>query len=236
MINLKKTKNILFLFCHPDDETLAAGGTISRLKREGKNIFLAFSGMGIQSRYEIGKNKKKSSLVNQKNKMDRDIKKVLKIYKINKNNFFAGNFPDNRFDTVPLLEIIKWCEKLIKKIKPEIIFTHHKGCTNIDHRRLYEATIVATRPNPVNKINVFSSEILSSTGYLKPSKFEPNLFIKLSKKDIDTKIKAMNCYTTEKRKYPHPRSSEVIKALSVLRGAYSGNEFAEGFMIENLFF
>ena len=165
MINLNKIKNVLFMFCHPDDETLGAGGTINKFKRSGKNIFLALSGMGIQSRHKLVTKQRDFKLNSQKN----------------------------------------------------------------------EAIIVATRPNPKNKISVFSSEILSSTGYLKPSKFEPNLFIELSKKDIQAKIKAMNCYTTEKRKYPHPRSPEAIKALSMLRGAYSGNKYAEGFLVENLF-
>ena len=235
MINLNKIKNVLFMFCHPDDETLGAGGTINKFKRSGKNIFLALSGMGIQSRHKLVTKQRDFKLNSQKNKIAKDLQKVLKIYKIKNNNFIVGNFPDNKSDTIPLLDIIKWCEEVIDKTKPEIIFTHHKGCTNIDHRRLYEAIIVATRPNPKNKISVFSSEILSSTGYLKPSKFEPNLFIELSKKDIQAKIKAMNCYTTEKRKYPHPRSPEAIKALSMLRGAYSGNKYAEGFLVENLF-
>ena len=94
--------------------------------------------------------------------------------------------------------------------------------------------MVATRPNPRNKVSVISAEILSSTGYLKPINFEPNFHIKISKKDLDTKIKAMNTYSTEKRSSPHPRSSDVIKSLSILRGSYSGNEYAESFLIENL--
>ena len=156
------------------------------------------------------------------------------IWTIKKKNLFLNNFPDNKSDTIPILDIIKWCEDIINKIKPDVIFTHHRGCTNIDHRRLHEAVVVATRPNPRNKVSVISAEILSSTGYLKPINFEPNFHIKISKKDLDTKIKAMNTYSTEKRSSPHPRSSDVIKSLSILRGSYSGNEYAESFLIENL--
>lgn len=231
MINLKSIKKVLFLFCHPDDETLGSGGTMSRFSREKKNVYLAFSSLGIDSRH---KNNNKALRI-QKKRIKEDLDKVLRLYKIKKKNLFSNNFPDNKSDTVPLLEIIKWCENLISKIKPDIIFTHHKGCTNIDHRKLYEAVVVASRAEPKKKIAIISSEILSSTGYLKPANFEPNLFIKLNKKDLTTKIKAMETYSTEKRSYPHPRSSEVLRSLCVLRGSYSGNELAEAFIIENLY-
>ena len=112
MINLKSIKKVLFLFCHPDDETLGSGGTMSRFSREKKNVYLAFSSLGIDSRH---KNNNKALRI-QKKRIKEDLDKVLRLYKIKKKNLFSNNFPDNKSDTVPLLEIIKWCENLISKI------------------------------------------------------------------------------------------------------------------------
>ena len=40
---------------------------------------------------------------------------------------------DNENDSRPLLDLIKWCENIIKKTRPDLILTHHRNCTNIDH-------------------------------------------------------------------------------------------------------
>jgi LmbE family N-acetylglucosaminyl deacetylase len=56
------------------------------------------------------------------------------------------DFPDNRFDTVPLLDIIKVIEKEKVNFIPEVIFTHHGGDVNIDHQRTFQAVITACRP------------------------------------------------------------------------------------------
>ena len=95
--------------------------------------------------------------------------------------------------------------------------------------------LTALRPNKNSRVAIFSSEILSSTGYLNPTKWEPNFFITLEKKDLDKKLVAMKLYKNEIRNYPHPRSLEGIKSLAKLRGMYSGNLYAEAFMIEKLY-
>ena len=80
------------------------------------------------------------------NKLKQDTARALKNFDIKKNNIYFGNFPDNSNDSLPLIELVYWVESLIKKIKPDTIFTHSKYCTNIDHKYLNQATIVACRP------------------------------------------------------------------------------------------
>lgn len=226
---LKNYKNILCLFSHPDDETLAAGGLLSIARNNKTEVNVAFSNTGITSRNQSLQSKKRGLL-----KLKRYTFDAMSIFNINKKNIFFGKFPDNQSDKVPLLEIIKWCEDIIKKTKPDLILTHHVNCTNIDHRILHEAVITATRPNLNEKYTVLSCEILSSTGYLKPTNFEPNLYLRLSEKNLKDKMSAIKKYKSEIRKYPHPRSVEIIKALSMLRGSESGNKLAEAFVVNKL--
>ena len=226
---LKNYKKILCLFSHPDDETLGAGGLLSIAKSNKTKVSVAFSNTGINSRKQNLQLRKKAILTLRKNTFA-----AMSVFNINKKNIFFGKFPDNQSDDVPLLKIIKWAENIIKKTKPDLILTHHINCTNIDHRMLHEAVITATRPNLKEKYTVLSCEILSSTGYLRPTNFEPNLYLNLSEKNLNDKTVAIKKYTSEIRKYPHPRSVEIIKALSMLRGSESGNKYAEAFVINKL--
>tara|TARA_B100000029_G_scaffold19963_1_gene20261 strand:+ start:2214 stop:2909 length:696 start_codon:yes stop_codon:yes gene_type:complete len=229
---ISKFKNALTFFAHPDDETLAAGATIKRLSREGCRINVAIPNTGVHSRRDF-----QNIEIRNKNlsKLQKDCFKALKILGVKEKNIFLGSFSDNEIDKHTLLELIQWFEKIIKKVKPDIIFTHHRFCTNIDHQYCHEAAVVASRPNTKTHIPVLCGEVPSSTGYLKPVQWEPNLFIKVTTEDVKAKIKAMQTYKDEARPDPHPRSPEVLKSLAKVRGSESGYYFAEAFMIQKIF-
>tara|TARA_B100001175_G_C19478298_1_gene625619 strand:- start:98 stop:781 length:684 start_codon:yes stop_codon:yes gene_type:complete len=226
---IKNYKNVLAFFAHPDDETLAAGATIKLLTSTGSKVTVAIPSTGIFSR---------SNQVNQNKKLNllrKNCLKALKILGINKSNIYFGEFSDNEMDKHTLLELVKWLEKIIKKIKPDLVLTHHRFCTNIDHQYCHEAAVVATRSNTKSHIPLISCEVPSSTGYLKPTQWEPNLYVEVKKKHLDAKIKAMQAYHEEKRSNPHPRSPEVLRAIAKVRGSESGYMLAESFMIEKIY-
>jgi len=230
---MSKFKNILTFFAHPDDETLAAGATINKLSKEGANIHVAIPNTGVNARKNIENDKiRKEKFLNLQN----DCLKALSKIGIKKENIFFGKFLDNESDKHSLLELINWFEEILKKVKPDVIFTHHRYCTNIDHRYCHEAAVVATRPDVNLHIPVICGEVPSSTGYLKPVNWEPNFFVELSENDINKKIEAMQTYKDEARPDPHPRSPEVLKALAKVRGSESGYLYAEAFMIQKTFF
>ncbi len=231
MLDKKIFKRTLFIYAHPDDEVLGAGGTINRLNRlKGNQTFVLITNTGITSRIE-NKSKSKSKI----NLLRKDSIKAITKLGVAKKNIFFGDFLDNKSDALPLLDLIQFIEEKIQVIKPTAVFTHHRLCTNIDHQYCNRAVLTALRPNKNSKVAIFSSEILSSTGYLNPTKWEPNFFITLEKKDLDKKLVAMKLYKNEIRNYPHPRSLEGIKSLAKLRGMYSGSLYAEAFMIEKLY-
>jgi|TARA_B100000287_G_scaffold435312_1_gene503005 LmbE family N-acetylglucosaminyl deacetylase len=214
-------KNIGAIFAHPDDEVLGCGGTIAKYSLEGHKVSILILATGLTSR---------------KNTNDLSIKALrdesIKSSKImGANSITFENFPDNMMDTVPLLDVVKKIESFIKKKKIEIIFTHNHDDLNIDHSVVNKAVITACRPIE-KKINVYACEILSSSewNFDSDDTFKPNTFIDIGE-TIKKKIKAMECYKSEIRNFPHPRSIEGIKNLSKLRGSQSNLNYAEAFRL-----
>lgn len=231
-MNISDCKTVLAFFAHPDDETLAAGATLSKLNRCGADIHIAIPATGVHSRRNTASRKSRDT---QLGVLRKDCAKACSVFGVDASNIYLGDFPDNEMDKGSLLEVIHWLESIIDKVKPDLILTHHRYCTNIDHQYCHEAVVVASRPSAGVHIPVLCGEVPSSTGYLKPAQWEPNLYIDVSEDDLAAKIRAMQSYRGEARPDPHPRSPEVLRALAKVRGSESGFFFAEAFMIQKTF-
>ncbi|MGB9855719.1 MAG: PIG-L deacetylase family protein [Caldisericum exile] len=218
--------NNLIIAAHPDDEVLGCGGTIARLFDEGQKVFVAILGEGITSRY----NDRKEVDINVLEKLKQSSEKAACLLGID--DLFFFNLPDNRFDTIPLLEIVKIIESVIYKIKPETIFTHHGGDLNIDHAITNRATLTAVRPITDNVVKtIYAYEVPSSTEWAFGqfnNTFKPNVFIDISK-TLEKKIEAMLCYETEVKKFPHPRSPEALRTIAKRWGSVVGKDAVEAF-------
>ncbi len=234
MINLKQYKKVLTFFAHPDDESLAAGATIKKLTSidVGAEVHVAIPATGIHSRRNLQDEYQRD---NDMIELNQDCEKAMAVLGIHPKHIYLGNFPDNEMDKHSLLELIHWLEEIISKVKPDLILTHHRYCTNIDHQYCHDAVVVATRPGLNDHVTVLCGEVPSSTGYLRPVQWEPNFYIEVSESDVESKIKAMESYKGEARPDPHPRSREVLRALAKVRGSESGFYFAESFMISKIF-
>jgi len=139
------------------------------------------------------------------------------------------NFSDNRFDRMPLLDVVRVIERAIEKIKPEIIFTHRERTLNIDHQIAYKAVVTATRPLPAMVVRqVYSFEVLSSSEWAYPLDFSPNVFFDITM-TIALKLKALKAYASEIREFPHPRSVEGVKLNAKTWGMKLGARYVEAF-------
>ena len=206
-------KHILILAAHPDDETLGCGGTIKRLTKDNNNYIklLTFTnGEGARNN----------------NKDRREILEKVCL-KLGINEFLCGDFPDNKLDSVPLLSLVKFIENNITFI-PDIIFTHHRNCNNIDHVLVYKATITAFRPQNGIPIKMLSYFIPSSTDYNPFNDFRGQIYYNIEE-TIKDKLECLQLYDDEMRKYPHTRSYENIKNLSKVWGSEVCLKFAEKF-------
>ena len=209
------SKNVLILAAHPDDETLGCGATIKKLSQEGHNIQLLTFTDGVGSRGSDGN----------RNEVLEKCCHFLGIH-----SYAYGSFPDNQMDSVPLLDICKFIDNNIVTA-PDIIFTHHSNCLNIDHQLVYRATLTVFRPQSGDNIKMYSYYVPSSTDYNPFSHFDGNVYYDVAKyKDI--KLKCLReCYGEEMREYPHTRSYENIENLMKVWGSEVGLEYAEKFKL-----
>ncbi len=219
-----KNKKILIVAAHPDDEILGCGGTIARLVKEGNEAYTLILGEGKTARDDVRDKSRHSTEISELKKEALEANKVLDIKDV-----ILFDFPDNRFDEVAILDIVKTIEKIKLKVKPDIIFTHYKNDLNIDHQIVYKAVITATRPIKGETVKeIYSFEVLSSTEWNYPNKFIPDTYFDITE-TIDKKLKAMSFYKTELKNFPHPRSLEGIKLNASYWGMKVGLKYAEVF-------
>jgi LmbE family N-acetylglucosaminyl deacetylase len=216
----------LVIAAHPDDEVLGCGGTIARLAAEGETVCIAILGEGITSRQP---QRLKANALSVKTLSERS-HQVAKM--LGATDVFNYSLPDNRFDTVPLLDVTKIIEELVSRVKPDVVFTQHGGDLNIDHVVTFRATLTATRPMAGGKVRaVYAYEVASSTewalGQFEP-RFHPNVFFDISE-TLEKKISAMQSYESEVRCFPHPRSAEALRASAQRWGSVVGVAAAEAF-------
>lgn len=144
------------------------------------------------------------------------------------------SLPDNRMDGMELLDIVRIVEAEIERHRPDLVFTHHAGDVNVDHRVLHDAVITACRPQPGHSVGtLLFFEVPSSTEWRPAAsgmQFAPDYFFDVTD-FLDRKLEALNAYAPEMRVFPHPRSIKAVEHLAGWRGAMIGCAAAEAFML-----
>jgi LmbE family N-acetylglucosaminyl deacetylase len=217
---------ILVVAAHPDDEVLGCGGSIARFVQEGHEVHIAIMGEGITSRHA----QPQEADTDQLSRLHQQAHAAAST--LTAKDVVLCKLPDNRLDTVSLLDVVKLVENLLQKLKPEVVYTHHPGDLNIDHGVVHRAVLTATRPTTGQTVReIYSFEVPSSTEWafqqLEPT-FHPNVFIDVSG-TLETKIEALACYESETRTFPHPRSPEALRAIAARWGSVVGCQAAEAF-------
>lgn len=215
---------VLTVAAHPDDETLGAGGTMARLAAEGHEVWSCILSDGVTSRH---------GYVELQQECARRAADILAVANV----VFCG-LPDQRLDSLALLDVITPIEKCIAELQPQVVFTHFMEDANQDHRAVFRATVVATRPSEGSSLrSVLCYETASSTEWAPPfpgTVFAPNVFVDISS-TLPTKLAAMRAYedtySNEMRPFPHPRSYEALEAYARRHGAAAGVRAAEPFML-----
>lgn len=222
--------NVLVVAAHPDDEILGCGGTIAmHALLQGAQVHVLIMAEGITAR-DITRNREQHepSL----SKLAQAAHQANRI--VGTTTLELLSFPDNRLDSVDLLDLVKAVEEVITKHDPSIVYTHHRGDVNIDHQRVHEAVIAACRPQPLCGVKrLLFFEVASSTEWQPPfsgQPFAPNWFVNISG-TLDHKLKALEAYASEMRAFPHPRSLKAIECLAHWRGATVGVQAAEAFVL-----
>ena len=211
-------KSVLVVVAHPDDEAIGCAGTILKHTLNGDKVQILILSDGFSSRLNGEKRDNTAYEVSS----ELGCKKPI-----------LCNFPDNKLDSIPLIDLVKRIEQVISEFSPEIIYTHHVGDLNIDHQITHKAVMTACRPLPNSNVKqIYAFEILSSSEWQTPGYFPfiPNVYVDISNY-IETKKQILIMYGEEMRDFPHSRSIENIINLASLRGASVGINYAEAFML-----
>ncbi len=217
----------LIIAAHPDDEVLGCGGAILKLTAAGAEVHIAFLADGIGAR-NPDPARREAELATRRAAAEAAAR-ILGVASLS-----FDDLPDNRLDSIPVLDITQKVEALIDQHRPTCLFTHHAGDLNIDHRRTHQAVITACRPqrgHPVRTLLCFEQP--SSTEWQPPGSglaFTPHWFVDISA-TLEGKLAALDAYAAELRDWPHPRSRQGIEHLARWRGASVGCDAAEAFML-----
>jgi len=218
---------VLVVAAHPDDEVLGCGGTMARLAAEGHAVHVLILGEGETSRH-AQRGDADAATVRTLGAQAQRAGEILGAESVT-----VKPLPDNRFDGVDLLDIVKVVEQAVTDVGPTLVFTHHAADLNIDHSLTCRAVVTATRPLPGSSVSdVYAFEVNSSTewAFHETTAFRPNTFFDITT-TLDKKLAAISAYEAELRDFPHPRSVEALTAAAQRWGSVSGYGAAEAFQL-----
>ena len=205
---------------HPDDETISMGGTIARLVSNGCEVSVLVVSGHLPPLYPI-----KSFETTRKEAED-----AFKLMGVSYAEF--SKIPATLINEKPTAEINGLISSFIKKTKADTVFIPFPD-RHIDHRIIFDASVVACRPvGDKYPKRVLCYETLSETHWnvpgIEPS-FNPEFYFDISD-FIKIKIKALSLYKSQINGN-HSRSLDACKALALFRGSQNGCKFAEGFKV-----
>jgi LmbE family N-acetylglucosaminyl deacetylase len=219
-------RRVLVVVAHPDDEVLGMGGTLAAHSLAGDVVRILCLTEGSSAQYpedDVRRARKAA-----------DAQRAAAV--LGAESFQHLGLPDMRLDAVPQLELNALVEQEVRTFGPDAVYVVH-GDVNSDHRAVFAAVAVATRPLPAARVR----RVLA---FAPPSSFEwtpaalgtfvPNWFVDIGA-TLEQKLRAFACYETESRPYPHPRSEQALRAHAAFFGSAAGCEAAEPFaLVRNL--
>lgn len=211
---------VLAVAAHADDETLGAGGALATHATAGDELCLLILSTSTVSRPDAD-----HAAVDAHRRACAT--KAAELYGA---HLHLDDLPDNGFDTRPSLEITQRIEDVVRSFAPTIVYTHSAADLSRDHQLVAQATAAATRPAPSSCLStVLAYEVRSATDWGISDVFRPTWYQPLTTAAVETKMEALQIYSTEMRAWPHTRSAEAIRAQLTHRGTQVGVEAAEAF-------
>lgn len=216
--------NILIIAPHHDDEVLGCGGTIIKHHRKGDKIWVAYVTAGWSG---IPKIKSKAEAIRIREKEARNACKILGIKK-------AIFMREENRDISANSAITQKLIRIIREIKPNLIYTPHPDEKDIEHKITYEITKEATWLSKSPYLPKLGSPTKSIETIYLYEVWTPmrNFFLREDITNvIDEKMKALLVY---KSQLEHLNLVDAITGLNMYRGSMVGTskKFAEVFQVE----
>lgn len=218
MTQSRLKNSVLVIAAHPDDEVLGCGGTIALHRNNGDDVRILVVCEGSSLRG-----------VDQGEGDSHHLFAAARELGVARQDVRHLELPDQRLDTMTLTDIISPIEREVRNVLPNIVYCQHGGDVNRDHMLLFKAALVATRPTEPSIQALYAYEAASSTEWAHPRTFIPDTFVDISS-TLEQKLRAMACYQSELRDYPHPRSLEALRHRAHSWGNQNCLDAAEAFM------
>jgi len=211
---------ILVIAPHHDDEVLGVGGTIARHVAEGDRVCVCTVTEGLESQFgAVG--------VAQVRREAQEAHQVLGI-----DCAVELKLPAVHLDRVPQCELNDMLAA--ETADADIVYLPSPVDVNDDHRRVFEAGLVACRPRFESHVHtVLCYETLSETEWGASNSqrsFVPNWYVDITP-FLETKLAALRCYGSQLQPSPAARSLDTVNALAVFRGHTIGVNYAEAFTL-----
>jgi len=209
-------KNILVICAHPDDEVFGAGGTVAKYAAEGYNIDVIIFSYGEQSHPWL----KKHFVIETRIKESKEASKLLGT----KSLLFFGLREGKFAEDVVKKDIYSRLASIIRKKKPEKIFTHSLDDPHPDHSIVHNSVLHSLKESGY-ACGIYTFDIWNPVNIGK-RKF-PRLYIDISK-TFGKKIEALRCFKSQRINAMIPLLWSVyIRAIT--NGIQNGTRFAEVF-------
>jgi LmbE family N-acetylglucosaminyl deacetylase len=216
MTKVEKRGGALAIAAHPDDEVLGCGGVLALHARAGDPVTIVIVCEGESHRYGPGGVDQASHILRAAGQLGvRDVRHL--------------RFQDQALDTLRLTELITPLEKVVREVRPRVVYCQYGGDLNRDHQLLFQASLVAARPTDPFIDAVYAYYTASSTEWAYPRTFVPDTWVDISE-TLPAKLEALACYVSEVRDYPHPRSVKGLEYSARAFGSQVCLEAAEVFM------
>ena len=205
---LTKFKNVYVLAPHTDDGELGAGGTIAKLIEIGANVFyFAFSTAEASIPEGFPRDALKTEVMNATRELGIKKENVLIFdYEVRKLNYARQEILEDLIDRR-------------KTLTPDLVLMPSLNDIHQDHSTIAQEGLRAFKGTTILGYELIWNNLT----------FDTTSFVKLEKKHVQSKVKALEKYETQKgRDY---MSEEFIFALAKTRGVQIGCDYAESFEV-----
>jgi LmbE family N-acetylglucosaminyl deacetylase len=214
---------ILVVAPHPDDETISSGGTLLRHIQERHAVhWLIITRMTREAGYSDARIAVRAL----------EIERVSKAFGMT--SVEKLEFATSELDAIKLSSLVSAVAAVVRKIKPTTVYMPFPGDAHSDHRAVFRAVAATTKWFRYPSVKrLLAYETLSETNVgIDPTErpFQPNVFVDISQ-TLERKLEILQMFEGEIGPFPFPRSLRAVRALAELRGASSGFEAAEAFML-----
>jgi LmbE family N-acetylglucosaminyl deacetylase len=222
LFDAARSKRILIVAPHPDDETLGAGGTARKCASQAHDVTVLTVSGHLPPLYAA-------------DVYEQTVREAMAAYEIlGVAHHHWLRIPATLIGNEPVHVLNERVGSIVQSVAPHVVLCAYPD-RHIDHRLIFDSVMVATRPVGVGRdIEILAAyETLSEThwnaAHIEPN-FVPNWTVDITD-HIEAKLRALGCYSSQIPEFPGSRSIEAAESLAKFRGTQAGFAYGESFQI-----